>query len=211
MNLPDGLLLRWMTYDDRAAGTWRGWLSDEERARLESFGSEKRQREFVLGRAAARSLLADALRTTPPDVPLEVADDDAIDVPGTPWNLSIAHAQPHAIAVIAPFSVGADVEKIRRRDKRLKRFLLRPDEQDVLDELSDDLSRGLVLCWTLKEATLKAMRTGFRCSPKKLRLSIQNENMAQIRTHEDEHWAVQHEERDGYFMTVAYPWDQRVS
>lgn len=164
--------------------TWRTWLSDEERACLASFGSEKRRREFIAGRAAARSLLAHRLSCDPADVPLRIADDGAVDVmhdgsvmhdasEGPPiHHLSIAHSGPHAVAAISGQPVGVDLEEIAPRDAGLERFLMAPDQRGLIEEWPYGRDASLVLAWTLKEAVLKARRSGFRLSPKKLHLTL---------------------------------------
>lgn len=172
MHLPADIAIRWMTYDPAQAGALEVLLSEEERVRLASYRHAGRQREFVLGRAAARTLLAERLGLDPAQVPLAVADDGAVDVPGAGLQLSIAHSGAHAVAAVAPRAVGIDLERIARRHPDLPRFLLRADEREALAALPLDRTRAHVLCWTLKEATLKALRTGFRLSPKKLRLEI---------------------------------------
>lgn len=151
---------------------WRSWLSADERTCVASFGSQKRRREFIAGRAAARSLLAALLSCDPAEVSLRVADDGAVDVPETPVHLSIAHSGPHAVAVISGSRVGVDVEEIVPRDPGLERFLMAPDQRGVINDWPYAREEALVLAWTLKEAVLKARRSGFRLSPKKLHLTL---------------------------------------
>jgi 4'-phosphopantetheinyl transferase len=161
--------------------TWRTWLSEAERTCLESFGSEKRRREFIAGRAAARSLLAHRLSCDPADVPLRIANDGAVDVvrdapdgstADGPIHLSIAHSGPHAVAAVSEEAVGVDLEEIVPRDARLERFLMAPDQRGLIGDWPYDRDASLVLAWTLKEAVLKARRSGFRLSPKKLHLTL---------------------------------------
>jgi len=164
--------------------TWRTWLSGEELACLDTFGSEKRRREFIAGRAAARSLLARHLACDPTDVPLRIAEDGAVDVspasvsaspsasPGAPIHLSIAHSGPHAVAVISEEPVGVDLEAIVPRDAGLERFLMAPAQRGLIEGWPYARDEALVLAWALKEAVLKARRSGFRLSPKKLHLTL---------------------------------------
>jgi 4'-phosphopantetheinyl transferase len=165
-----------VVYSEAAAETWKAWLSEAERKRRDAFGAASRKREFLAGRAAARSLLARHLGCTPADVPLQVAADGAVDVPGTRWHLSIAHTgpkdAPRAVAVCAPHPIGVDLEQIRLRSPALRRFLFAPEDRALPDALPHDANTALLLCWTLKEAVLKARRSGFRLSPKALRLHV---------------------------------------
>lgn len=152
--------------------TWRTWLSEEERACFGTFGSEKRRREFIAGRAAARSLLAEMLSCEPAEIVLQIAGDGAVDVPEAPVHLSIAHSGPHAVAAVAEGGVGVDVEQIVPRDPGVERFLMAPDQVGIMQHWPYDRDAALVLAWALKESVLKARRSGFRLSPKKLHLEL---------------------------------------
>lgn len=208
MNLPDDIALR-IAVRDAAAPLALGALPQGERDRIEGFGSEKRRREFALGRATARALLADHLAVAALDVPLRVATDGAPELDGGSLHLSIAHAatpeRTFAVAAVAPRPVGVDLELIRPRRPDLYRFVLHPDEYGLLETLPHDHDAAQVLVWTLKEAALKAMRTGFRTSPKKLRLSIEStERTAAVQVEEGGKWALRYEERNGCFIAVAF-------
>ncbi len=208
MNLPDDIALR-LAVRAAADPLPLSALPAGERAQIATFGSEKRQREFALGRATVRALLADHLAVAATDVPLRVATDGAPEVSGG-LHVSIAHAatQEHTLAAAAVASrpVGVDLEVIRPRRPDLYRFVLHPDEYGLLETLPHDHDAAQVLVWTLKEAVLKAMRTGFRTSPKKLRLTVEPvERAATVRVEEGGWWTLRYEEQDGYFVAVAFP------
>jgi 4'-phosphopantetheinyl transferase len=208
MNLPDDITLR-LAVCEAAAPLSLDALPQGERDRVEGFGSEKRRREFALGRATARALLADHLAVAAPDVPLRIAADGAPELDGGRLHLSIAHAATSertlAAAAIAPRPVGVDLEVIQPRRPDLFRFLLQPDDYGLLDRLPLEHDAAQVLIWTLKEATLKAMRTGFRVSPKKLRLSVDAERQAAtVSIGGGGSWSLVYEQRDGCFVAVAF-------
>jgi 4'-phosphopantetheinyl transferase len=193
-------------YDEPATAQWRTWLSDAERERIDGFGSERRRRAFLMGRAVARHLLSDPLGVPPAAVPLRRAEDGAVDVPGTDWHLSIAHSGDRALAAAARYPIGADLERIVPRNPDVARFLLHPDERDLLDTLPYDRNRALLLLWVLKEATLKARRSGFRTSPKALRLTMNPEaQTATAVVEETERWTVPFAAWDEYWTAVAEP------
>lgn len=189
--LPDGFRLRRLTWDADAAPAWRAWLSDAERARLDGFGPAKRRREFLLGRAALRLLVAEALGlAAPAAAPLHAPDDGAVElVPGAApegLRVSLTHGHGEAVAVLAPRPVGLDAERIRGVIPRVVRFVLAPAERAALARrpgLSDGAGveagveagvdeAGVILAWTLKEATLKGLRVGLYRAPNKLRLTL---------------------------------------
>mgnify|MGYP006279455973 CR=1 FL=1 len=206
MSLPDDIALRRMTFDAARVEPWRALLSEAEAARYEAFPVEKRKREFLLGRAALRTLLADRLGGAPEAIRVEVTDDGALELPDHPLHVSISHAGDRAVAVASRRPVGVDLERIAERNPDVERFLLHPDEQPLLDTLPMDRPAAFILCWTLKEATLKAMGTGLLRSPKKIRLSIDVEtHTARADAWDGSTWALQYERIGAHFLSVAYP------
>lgn len=204
--LPASVGLRAVTYRPAAAAQWRDWLSGEERACVDAFGAESRRREFLAGRAAARLLLADRLSTTPGAVPLRRHEDGGVDVGAEPWHVSIAHSGPHAIAAAAPHAVGADLERIQPRDPAVATFLFRAEDRGLVDRLPYGADAALILCWALKEAVLKARRSGFRTSPKALRLTVDPEAAtARVEIEGEAPWHVPYARLDGYWGAVAVP------
>lgn len=208
---PDVALLGGV-YEEQKAARWRSWLSDEERDCIREFGANRRRQHFLTGRAVARRLLATQLSLRPPDVPLRRAEDGAVDVEGTDWWLSIAHSGDRALAVAARHRVGSDVERLKPRDPEVARFLLHPDERDLLDALPYDRNRALLLLWTLKEATLKGRRSGFRTSPKSLRLTVDAEaQSATAVVEEGGRWRISFAPWDDYWTSVAVPGTEETS
>lgn len=205
MQLPNDIVCRRLTYEAKRRTVWEALLPPEEQERLYAFAYAKRQREFLLGRVAARQLLAERLGVSPREVPLRVASDGAVEVEGSRYAVSIAHSEEHAVAVIAERAVGVDLEQITSRRSGLERMLLHPDEQDLFERLPFDKTRGVILCWTLKEAVLKAMRTGLRCWPNRLRLKVDPaEQSARLWMDGGPVWQARFEEWDGNYLAVAY-------
>jgi 4'-phosphopantetheinyl transferase len=206
--LPASVFLSAVTHDEDEAVAWREWLSAEEQECVAAFGSAKRRREFVAGRAAARRLLADRLDTTPAEVPLRRAADEAVDVEAPGWHVSIAHSGPHALAACARHRLGVDLERIQPRDPAIARFLFAPDDRGLPDTLPYEAPAALILCWALKEATLKARRSGFRTSPKDLHLTVEpGGQTARVEVAEGGRWTVVYARLDGYWGAVAVPAD----
>lgn len=208
MQLPNDIAIRFASRPT-GDGLVLEKLSNEERAQVDSFGSEKRKREFALGRTAARDLLAERLAVAGPAVPLRVAADGAPEVEGYDLHLSLSHVATDvrtlAAVVAAPYPVGIDLELIQPRRPDLYRFLLAPEDYGLLDALPHTHDEAQVLIWTLKEAVLKAMRTGFRLSPKKLRLTVEAKEMrAQVTLDDSEPWTLKYERREGCFLAVAF-------
>jgi len=206
MELPDHIALRRMTFDTAQIDTWLPLLSDEERDRYDAFPVEKRKREFLLGRVALRTLLAERLGDDPSAIRLHVTDDGAVELPNAPYFVSIAHSGDQAVAAVSPDRVGVDLEHIRPVEDGVVDFVLGADEQNVLDTLPMTRDRAFILCWTLKEATLKALHTGFLRSPKTVHLIIDADNQQATATAGDgSEWTLVYEPAPDHFLSVAYP------
>lgn len=205
MLLPSDITFRHLRFDPDHLAGWRAMLSDEEEERVRGFTQEKRIREFILGRAAARLLLSERLGIHPGVVPLEVAESGAVTVAESPVSVSIAHSGDHAVAAAASRGVGVDIESIAPRHASLHRYLLHPDEHDLLDSVPLDPDRAQILVWTLKEATLKAMGTGLRFSPKKLRLHVDfAAERAVVEVEGGGRWSACFEQWDNYYVALAF-------
>jgi len=172
---------------------------------MASFGARSRRREFLMGRAAARCLLAERLGVAPAAVPLRRAADEGVDVEASDWCVSIAHSGRQALAGAARQPMGVDLEQIQPRDPDVARFLLHPTERDLLDTLPYPPNEALILCWALKEAVLKARRTGFRTSPKTLRLRVEAEEGTATGTMPGEAWRLWFARVAGCWAAVAGP------
>ena len=183
-------------------------LDPEERARCGTFGSAERRRSFIAGRTALKTLVARHTGKAPGAVHIHVAEAGSLSVDG-PWHVSLAHSGVWAVAALAPVPIGIDLEQIQPRDPAVARFLFAPDDRDTLDTLPGTDSERLVLAWTLKEAVLKARRSGFRCSPKAIQLQVdaqaQTAHATVARTTPHDHWHLSFGRRHGYWWAWALP------
>jgi phosphopantetheinyl transferase (holo-ACP synthase) len=146
-------------------------LAPAERETLEGLVLEKRRRDWVAGRLAAKRAVRRACRTAGEAVPGHAAIDirneadgaPAFSVREQPWlaerfNLSIAHSDGAAVAAIAETAtgrVGVDLEVTKSLDLELVRRVLNAHELARLDDSRSPHPAPLVL-WTAKEAAMKA-------------------------------------------------------
>lgn len=179
----------WQQYDPGRRAELLSWLSEAEKVAVATYRSEKRRTEFVLGRAAARRLVAERLGISPPEVRLEVAADGAVEIVGSDLNLSISHAGGWATAVVSPRPVGIDMERLAMRRPGVYRYFLAKSEYPFLEGTDLDHDSVQILLWTLKEAVLKGMRTGLRISPKDVKLvSVTPEGLALAEDRDERNW-----------------------
>lgn len=206
MDLPDDVSYCWFKDEPALAGPRLATLTEDERLRLESFRAIRRRHEFMLGRAAARTLLAERLGVAPVDVPLEISADGGLDVAGSNCFVSISHASRQAVAAVGTRRVGIDLESTVRRSADLHRYVYHPEDFVEFERIPLDEQSAQILCWALKEATLKARRSGLRYSPRRLRVRLAYEEGAAVLDEEGgtQRWHARFRESDGLFMAIAF-------
>jgi 4'-phosphopantetheinyl transferase len=155
-----------------ALDVYRSLLAADERERAERLRFEHLRVRFVTGRGILRQLLGRYLGLAPEQLAfhygpygkpaLAAAEFAPAAAPPLAFNL----AQSHNVAVyslaLAP-CIGVDVEQMREvheRDQIAERFFS-PRERRALAALPvDQRDEAFFLCWTRKEAYLKALGAG---------------------------------------------------
>lgn len=135
---------------------------------------------------------------------LRVAPSGALAVEGSPYFVSVAHSGEFAVAAIGPRALGVDLERIMQRSAGLGRRIMREEEMRAHAALPLDDKRTLILVWTLKEAALKAARTGLRCAPRDLVLDLDVQRQRGRCTFPDRApMDLRFAERNGYMVSLA--------
>lgn len=138
-----------------------------------------RYRQWLLGRAAAKTLL----ERTAGDLAIDVPAQKQIHVRRTPdgWpqpltakgehlpvSLSISHSGERALCAVCPDpegTVGADIEVVAERPRHFYEDFYTDQERGLIEQLPGDWGHKVgTVIWCIKEAVLKARRTGFRNS-----------------------------------------------
>lgn len=157
-------------------------LSPGERTVLAGLRFSKRRAEWLLGRAAAKSLLLAAhpacaaspparltIQNEPGGAPFTLLDGRPL-----PGCLSLSHREHLACAALslAPdLPIGIDLERIEPRTPAFIDTFLTPTEAATCLALSaPDQDRYAVTCWSAKEAVLKALRIGLRADTRAVEL-----------------------------------------
>lgn len=203
--LPENVLLRHITYDDEAERNWRALLCESEIKRRAAMKSEERRRSFTLGRMALRGLLGQYLGVGAQDVPLVIEPSGRLSCPDSGLYLSLAHSGDQAVAVASTRNLGVDIELIRSKPEALLDYILADEEKEHIHGLGLDTVHALFLCWTLKECVLKALGTGLRRSPRKVRLSIDLSNGSAVAIDpEGKAWKTIFQIQEFYVFALAY-------
>lgn len=124
-----------------------------ELATAAAFKLEKRRREWLLSRFAAKSLalrmgLAGDPRTCDVARPALIVDGSP-----TSWFVSLSHSEPFAAAALAREPVGIDVQVVRELPERSAHLFLSPEEIEAMECCT--LPERLLHFWCAKEAAWK--------------------------------------------------------
>ncbi|MEZ4317290.1 MAG: SDR family NAD(P)-dependent oxidoreductase [Myxococcota bacterium] len=157
----------------------RPWLTSEELEGLVARGTEKRQRDRIAGRIAAKRALHALTGVSPLEIRVHTAEsgEPVAEVPG--WadvHVSLSHREGHAFAVAVRGSrVGVDLERIEPRSDSFARMWLSPEERELA---AGPLEQTLI--WAAKESVLKALGTGMAISPHHVRVDAIDDDVIRV-------------------------------
>jgi 4'-phosphopantetheinyl transferase len=155
-------------------------LSADERARAQRFLFERDRNFFIAARGILRNLLARYSGCTPRDIEFvygphgkpALSDRSA----SNQVRFSLSHS--HGLAVMAVTrerEIGVDVEKIqpeRAGEEIAKRYFSPEEVEELLALPTDQRAEGFFLCWTRKEAYVKALGEGLRLPLDRFQVSL---------------------------------------
>lgn len=147
-----------------------GALSPAEALRHSAFRMEKRRSEWLAGRLAAKTLLAET--GTPGELSALEIGMDRLGRPACGGNLlSISHSNGWAMAAFKPGSafLGADLEKVEERHPAWYRDYFHPSELPAPDP------SAATRLWTIKEALMKALGLGLTADPLTIKAGVKIE------------------------------------
>lgn len=149
------------------------WLNQCERERGRHFVYGGPRRRFALCRAALRAILCNRLGCENTQLEFETTEygKPIALVDGTPVSVSfnVSHSGEHGLIALAPEGrLGVDVEEriVHRNMDLLIDGVFGPSEQGELESTRGrDKINLFFRLWTIKEALIKALGTGFSLDP----------------------------------------------
>ena len=140
------------------------WLDDAERLRWQKFLHEGAQRQFLLCRAALRSLLCEALDCRNDELAFDTAEHGkpiaTVHGCAASFGFNVSHSGNQGLIALSPQRrVGVDVEELvaQRNVDLLVEGTLGPNEQEELAALKGKRKlQYFLMLWTIKEALSKA-------------------------------------------------------
>lgn len=143
-----------------------GRLAADEIDRAEGFASAQARRRFVVARGTLRVLLADLLGEPPRSIAIEEGASGKPRLAGAGQRLgfNVSHSGDLALICVAEgVEVGVDLELLRPVPDAVEiaRRRFTPAEARFVEEGgAADAGRRFLLCWTRKEALVKAVGAG---------------------------------------------------
>jgi 4'-phosphopantetheinyl transferase len=190
----------WRAYLDCEAIDLRqfeGTLSTDEKARANRFSFQRDRDRFIATRGILRELLGRYVNRAPGQLEFDYGPQGKpslrTDVRPKWAQFNVSHSQ--GIALLA-FSVGrnlgVDVELIREiAGGEIAEHYFSPQEVTELRSLPPSLQdEGFLLCWTRKEAYIKARGEGLHVPLKSFHVTLTPEKPARLRTTDGLHWSL---------------------
>ena len=203
--------------DNTSYRTALNWLDDSEQKRLPEFRTIELRRQFALCRATLRSRLCHFLNCENQNLAFGFGQfgKPFATVAGVavPLEISITHSGSCGLIAISENArVGIDAE-IRTLDydwDGISRRVFRPNERHALGALSEiDRIDRFFDFWTIKEALIKALGTGFSLDPIQFQIPQAMLDGAKSATFQfpndsDRFWQLQNIGSDVFAACLAY-------
>ena len=173
-------------------------LSTAEQERAARFAFAKDRNRFAVARAILRQLLGRYLDEPPQDVVLETLPHGKPILAGTaripPLRFNLSHSHQFALFVFClEYEIGIDIEKIRPQValEGIESHYFSPKERAELEALPQDLRpEGFFLCWTRKEAYVKARGEGLNVPLESFSVSLTPGKPALLQSSDEERWSL---------------------
>ena len=152
----------------RGVEKWKSILSADEKSRAARYHREIDRQYFIAARATLRQILGSYLQIDPAALTFAYSEKEKPSLGGSEAGSGIEFNISHsgAIALLAfarEREIGVDVEQIRRdfETARIAARFFSASEQKQLPALPEEQrSEAFFLCWTRKEAYIKATGKG---------------------------------------------------
>src|ERR1700693_2272020 len=185
--------------DSPALGRFEGLLADDERIRAERFVFDRDRNRFIAARGVLRDVLGRYLQRPPHAIDFvygprgKPAIASGVERPPIHFNLSHAHGLA-LIGITRKREIGIDVELIRpdfATEDIAKRYFS-PKEIDCLNRLPGErTTEAFFLCWTRKEAYIKAKGDGLHVPLDSFEVSLSPDEPAQLFSADESRWRIE--------------------
>ena len=208
--------------NDREAHAFT-WLDAKERDRQRRYRYDRPRREFTLCRAALRSILCHRLGCENKRLAFGASEHGKpfalVDGRAAPVSFNVSHSGKHGlIAFSAQGRLGVDVEeRVTRIDlDGISEAVFGPEEQaDFASAGEPEKPRLFFTLWTLKEALIKALGTGFSLNPSRFEIPSAmrrgaRKGIFRFPHMPDADWRLENLGNEDFAAAIAYEPDQAL-
>jgi 4'-phosphopantetheinyl transferase len=174
-------------------------LSSDERDRAQRFIFERDRNSFTVARGILRHLLGEYLSCQPHTIEFSYGSNGKPELAGSRLNLPIRFnlSHSHGVALFAITlgrRVGIDVELVRTEaaGKDIAARYFSAQETNELRGLpTEQQAEGFFLCWTRKEAYVKAKGDGLQIPLNSFHVSLSPGQPATLSAHDEAVWSIE--------------------
>ena len=145
----------------------RRLLSEHEQTRADRYHFDPDRDLFVTCRAALRRILGERMHIPPDEVGIANDPLGKPFVADLDFHFNVSHSSGRGLVATCEQPVGVDIEPVRSMTDAAavaKRFFTADEQASILRFGEDEISHRFLMCWTLKEALLKARGVGLTAS-----------------------------------------------
>jgi 4'-phosphopantetheinyl transferase len=159
-------------------------LAPAELARAARFRVDHLRRSFVLARGALRALLAGYLRTSASGIEFKYGAKGKPSLAMASISFNASHSGSLAVFAFAcGAEIGVDVERIRPMQEMqgiADHFFCPEEAAELMSLLPEERERAFFLCWTRKEAYIKALGDGLSIALNGFRVTMRPDQPARF-------------------------------
>jgi 4'-phosphopantetheinyl transferase len=174
-------------------------LSADEQARATRFIFERDRDRYILARGILRDLLGKYAQCAPQTIEFEYGPHGKPTIakpnsrPGVSFNLSHSHGLA-VVAIAREREVGIDVELIRpdfAGEEIAKRYFSGTEVAELNALPAQRRVEGFFLCWTRREAYIKARGDGLHIPLDTFSVSLSPDNPATLSSADESRWSLE--------------------
>jgi 4'-phosphopantetheinyl transferase len=188
--------LAWLDEEPRERTRLSSYLSEEEASRAQRFVFPRDRDHFVVARGRLRELLGKYLRCPPNAVQFKTGryGKPSLLDDGDQLRFNLSHS--HGLALYAfciGRELGIDTEKIRPKfasEGIAERYFSATEQRELAEVPKELRDTAFFLCWTRKEAYIKAHGDGLQIPLDSFDVSLKPGEAAKLRSVDSGRWSI---------------------
>jgi 4'-phosphopantetheinyl transferase len=185
--------------DQEIFGQLESTLSSNERERARRFIFERDRNSFTIARAILRHLLGQYLKCPPQTVAFSYGSNGKPELGGShsrsPIRFNLSHSHGLAVfAVTLDRRVGIDVELVRTEsagEDIAARYFSELETNELRSLPAEQQPEGFFLCWTRKEAYVKAKGAGLQIPLNSFHVSLSPGEPPKLAAEDEADWSIE--------------------